>query len=204
MALALIPTAERRATLTLARIPAHFTNKSFISVLIQFSASLRSAINVLVQTFANCRSRGQGALSCAIRSGPMFSSLALIAVLLTGCGPALPDAAPQPNSAMGDRDAALHSQISVSPSSTAPLQTRIAAVLERNLQARRLDSQVNAAWQIMHGVICYGAQLLIDTPDRGLVSATQYAFTGGQLMGFELMEGNEPLPLTGRVGLKAR
>ncbi len=85
-----------------------------------------------------------------------------------------------------------------------PLRTRIAQVLEDGLRARRLDSQVNAAWQIMHGVICYGHALQIDTPDRGLCSAVDYAFTGGQIDGFELMLGSQPLPSTERVGLKAR
>lgn len=84
------------------------------------------------------------------------------------------------------------------------LRTRVAQVLEDGLHARRMDSQVNAAWQIMHGVICYGKALQIDTPDRGLCSAVDYAFTGGQIDGFELMLGSQPLPSTERVGLKAR
>lgn len=84
------------------------------------------------------------------------------------------------------------------------LRKRVAQVLEDGLRARRMDSQINAAWQIMHGVICYGRQLQIVTPDRGLCSAVDYAFTGGQIEGFELMLGSQPLPSTGRVGLKAR
>jgi hypothetical protein len=84
------------------------------------------------------------------------------------------------------------------------LQSRIESVLENGLAGRQLDSEVNAAWQIMHGVIAYGPQLQIKTPDRGQFSATEYAFSGGQLMGFELMPGNEILSATGRPGLKAR
>ncbi len=84
------------------------------------------------------------------------------------------------------------------------LRGRVAHVLEEGLRSRRLDTQINAAWQIMHGVICYGQQLQIDTPDRGLCSAVDYAFTGGQIQGFELMLGSQPLATTGRVGLKAR
>ncbi len=56
----------------------------------------------------------------------------------------------------------------------------------------------------MHGVICYGRQLEVETPDRGRVSALDYAFSGGQIDGFELKLGSEPLPSTGRVGLKSR
>ncbi len=84
------------------------------------------------------------------------------------------------------------------------LRQRVAQTLEDGLRLRRMDSQVNAAWQIMHGVICYGQRLQIDTPDRGLCSAVDYAFHGGQIQGFELMLGSQPLDSTGRVGLKAR
>lgn len=71
-------------------------------------------------------------------------------------------------------------------------------------QGRILNTEINAAWQIMHGVICYGRQLEVETPDRGRVSALDYAFSGGQIDGFELMLGSEPLPSTSRLGLKAR
>lgn len=87
---------------------------------------------------------------------------------------------------------------------TKNLQSRIASLLQSNLDARRLSSEVNAAWQIMHGVICYGRELRIATPDQGLVSAVDYAFSGGEVMGFELMPGSDILPTTGRRGLKAR
>ena len=85
-----------------------------------------------------------------------------------------------------------------------PLRARVDKVLEAGLKTRCLDSEINAAWQIMHGVICYGPQLELDTPDRGRVLALDYAFSGGQIAGFELMLGSQPLPSTGRVGLKAR
>lgn len=81
---------------------------------------------------------------------------------------------------------------------------RIDRVLDENLNNRLLDAEINAAWQIMHGVICYGSDLTLQTPDRGVVGALDYAFDGGQIMGFELMPGEHPLASTGRPGLKAR
>jgi hypothetical protein len=121
-----------------------------------------------------------------------------IFVTSPGCSPALTKSGQPVEQALQELKQSLVDQ----PQS--PLQVRLEAVLENGLTGRQLDSEVNAAWQIMHGVIAYGPQLLIKTPDRGLFSATEYAFSGGQLMGFELMPGNENLPATGRPGLKAR
>ena len=88
--------------------------------------------------------------------------------------------------------------------STSDLRQRIENVLSDSLQRRSLDSGDNAAWQIMHAVICFGRDLQIDTPDRGRVSALDYVFSNGQVNGFELMMGTEQLPTTGKVGLKSR
>ncbi len=87
---------------------------------------------------------------------------------------------------------------------TEPLRARIEGVLADGNRGRRLSADVNAAWQIMHGVIAYGTELEIETSDRGLCGAIDYVFHGGQLMGFELQAGGEILPSTGRQGLKAR
>ena len=84
------------------------------------------------------------------------------------------------------------------------LQGRIARVLETGRTARTLSANENAAWQIMHGVACYGSDLLLQTPDRGEVSAVEYAFTGGQIHGLEMYPGVASLPATGQPGLQAR
>ncbi|GIW98872.1 MAG: hypothetical protein KatS3mg111_2205 [Pirellulaceae bacterium] len=55
---------------------------------------------------------------------------------------------------------------------------------------RILSASRHAAWQIMHGVLCYGPQLQLDTPDRGRVGALDYLLSGGQVQGFELMLGD--------------
>ncbi len=106
---------------------------------------------------------------------------------------------------LSEREAAVRElEASLAADDSPQLLSQVDATLADGLQARQLDAEVNAAWQIMHGVICYGTGLQIDTPDRGRVGALDYAFSGGQIMGFELMPGNEILPSTGRVGLKAR
>ncbi len=85
-----------------------------------------------------------------------------------------------------------------------PLVSRIDAALERERTQRLLSSSTNAAWQIMHGVISYGSELPLETPDRGVVSALDYAFHGGLINGFELGLGSTPLPKTQRTGVTAR
>lgn len=83
------------------------------------------------------------------------------------------------------------------------LETQLRNVLETARKARTLDTQVNAAWQIMHGVVCFGDRLMVQTPDRGEVSALEYAFSGGAIRGLEIQPG-DILPTTKRRGVKAR
>ncbi len=81
------------------------------------------------------------------------------------------------------------------------LPQRIDKVLQSELAGRKLSSAQNAAWQIMHGVICYGHDLPLETPDRGTLPALHYAFHGGNIRGFQLMPGQS---LSGeRRGVKA-
>lgn len=83
------------------------------------------------------------------------------------------------------------------------LQSRVLNVLETALEHRSMDTSVNAAWQIMHGVVAFGPDLEINTPDRGKVGALDYAFSGGAISGFELSLGDVH-PKSGRRGIKAR
>ncbi len=83
------------------------------------------------------------------------------------------------------------------------LENRLQACLENGRSLRLLSSTENAAWQIMHGVVCYGERLQIVTPDRGTVGAVEYAFSGGMINGFELSTTDQ-LPTTGRPGIQAR
>ncbi|HBE67139.1 MAG TPA: hypothetical protein DDW52_03220 [Planctomycetaceae bacterium] len=83
------------------------------------------------------------------------------------------------------------------------LQQRVLGVLETALEHRSMDTTVNAAWQILHGVVAFGPDLMINTPDRGEVPALEYAFSGGVINGFELSLGDVH-PTSGRRGIKAR
>lgn len=114
------------------------------------------------------------------------------ALLSTGCDRLAP---------LPAREELQNSEALLPPVETEELQSRIARVLADNLQTRRLSTSENAAWQIMHGVICYGHQLQVETPDRGLVSALDYAFDQGMIRGWHLMPG-QTLPGE-RRGVKA-
>ncbi len=118
--------------------------------------------------------------------------------MLAGCSPAT-------IGSLSDRQlSATKLEAQLGEDSSVELSGRIDRVLEAGLNQRRLSASDNAAWQIMHGVVCYGFDLQIETPDRGLVGAVEYAFTGGQIHGFELMASSNILPATGRRGMKAR
>lgn len=121
-----------------------------------------------------------------------------IAMTSVGCGPttALP---------LAKREIALKQMESVQADrNIEALVQRIDLALERELTQRRMDASVNAAWQIMHGVVCYGKQLKIQTEDRGEVGAIEYAFHEGLINGFELSTTTTLLPSIGRVGILAK
>lgn len=119
------------------------------------------------------------------------------ATLLLGCVPAVREPLSQRQTSIAEVDA------SYQPRAENELESRISAVLEAG-RHRRLSTSSNAAWQIMHGIACYGENLTILTEDQGEVGALDYAFSGGQINGLEMMPGNAVLPSTGKLGLKAR
>ena len=124
----------------------------------------------------------------------LFSAILLVASVL-GCSP----------SPYADfRNPHLVDVSASTKAGTLPIAARIEQTLQRELVGRRLSSEVNAAWQIMHGVVPYGAAIEIETPDRGLVSAIEYAFSGGAINGFEIGLGDTLLASTGRYGVVAR
>lgn len=111
--------------------------------------------------------------------------------------------APAPTLSNAQRESRLQ-ELDESPSPSEELHVLLEETLRRGREQRIMSSERNAAWQIMHGVVCYGNELEIETPDRGLVKALDYALTGGLINGFELSPGHEILPATNRVGVKAR
>ena len=67
---------------------------------------------------------------------------------------------------------------------------------------RRLDTKVNAAWQIIHGCIAYKQEFLIRHNGQD-VRAIEFLFGGGTVEGWEFEPGMVLDPATGRRGLRA-
>ncbi len=80
------------------------------------------------------------------------------------------------------------------------LQTRIERTLDRNLHLRTLSQDQNAAWQVIHGAVAYGGDLLLEV-NGTKVRALEYLFSGGELPGWDLRLGDIN-PKTDRPGIR--
>lgn len=65
----------------------------------------------------------------------------------------------------------------------------VATTLAYEKQSRGLSTMVNGAWQIFHGILAFGSEFKIDTPD-GLRGAIDYFAAGGVCEGFRPRLGN--------------
>lgn len=54
---------------------------------------------------------------------------------------------------------------------------------------RRLDAKVNGGWQVLHGVLAYGQECIMQT-ERGNRLAVDYLLQGGKLAGFDPLPGD--------------
>jgi hypothetical protein len=137
-------------------------------------------------------------------SAMRYWQVAGVLVGMVGCSPTTPT-----NPSSDSTDASVAS-VAGSPDRAPPggkgetdrnLSRRIEQVLAENLKNRSLRSDLNAAWQIFHGVIAYGDKLPLETPE-GALPALRFAFGGGQFQGWELAPG-DLLP-DGRRGMRAK
>lgn len=84
------------------------------------------------------------------------------------------------------------------PSLTQPsLTQRIAAVLDANRQNRVLATDVNAAWQALHGVLAYGRSFTLQTT-AGQQPAVEYLLGGGPVPGF-VLRGGDRFEIDGQI-----
>jgi hypothetical protein len=83
------------------------------------------------------------------------------------------------------------------------VRTRVDHELNYGFTHRRLNTKDHAAWQIMHGVLPYGKELLIDA-DGKTVKAIEYVFGGGQMKGWDLERGDLLDEKTGRYGVRSQ
>ncbi len=72
---------------------------------------------------------------------------------------------------------------------TEALEARIDRALAYNVEHRHMDQGTNAAWQVVHGILCYGPDLQM-YKDGKLVSALDYLLRGNPLNGWNLRPGD--------------
>lgn len=69
------------------------------------------------------------------------------------------------------------------------LRDRLDAVLNHTLEARPLNLKDHAAWQIIHGALCFGKSFPVLNDDK-IVSALDYALAGGEMKGWIMARGD--------------
>jgi hypothetical protein len=82
------------------------------------------------------------------------------------------------------------------------LRKSVASVLDYHLRNRLLSGEVNAAWQIMHGVLAYGDRLPLSVVNVRR-NTLEYLLDGGVVSGWELAPGDRITPVQ-RNGMTAR
>ena len=70
------------------------------------------------------------------------------------------------------------------------------------VRSRQMDPKVNNAWQIVHGLLCFGPDLKI-TVDGEPTPALNWLFSGGQLKGWVLVPGEKGLKDVEEPGSKS-
>ncbi len=65
------------------------------------------------------------------------------------------------------------------------LQERLGAIVDFTCNNRHLNTRDHAAWQVVHGILCYGRELQI-YHDQQLVEALGYLLKGGKLKGWDM------------------
>jgi hypothetical protein len=99
-----------------------------------------------------------------------------IAIGIVGCGAFDPE---PPNDVKLDLD----------NMSDEELVERLDRAIENGFRNRRLNTREHAAWQIVHAVIPFGRNLLIEDPQGRVVRAMDYLFEGGVMSGWNLHPG---------------
>lgn len=114
--------------------------------------------------------------------------LALAAPLLSGCLP-IPDSGPEPAS---------NADLQRPEIQTDELKLVLYEVLAEGFR-RGLNVELNGAWQVLHGVLAYGTECLVQTP-AGERRAVEYLLAGGKLAGFDPLPGD--MLASGRRGVR--
>lgn len=106
--------------------------------------------------------------------------LGLIALLMAACASVV---------GCGQREAPAGLPPPATPRAELPLCTRIGAVVRHARDARRLDTAVHGAWQVVHGILAFGPEFPIAHEGR-TSPALSYLASGGRVAGWRLRPGD--------------
>lgn len=81
------------------------------------------------------------------------------------------------------------------------LRDRLDSAVAFARDQRHLDVKTQAAWQVVHGILCYGPNLLVYDDDK-LVPAVDYLMGGGKLKGWNLRKGDHGVEAVLEAGSK--
>ena len=76
----------------------------------------------------------------------------------------------------------------VVPETTVPIKDLLDQTLESNQRHRTLSSELHGAWQVLHGILAYGKEFKLTTPE-GEVPAVEYLLQGNYIPGFQPRAG---------------
>lgn len=130
---------------------------------------------------ANSQATSLSAAHLPVRPEWWFAAAILF---LAGC-PTISE--PQAN--RGSEDSTALVTVVADASDPQALEARIDAVLKSNLENRRLSTDVQAAWQILHGVLAYGRDFKVNIGNDDVI-AVDHILRGGAINGFELRSGD--------------
>jgi hypothetical protein len=133
--------------------------------------------------------------------GPrLFLALGMALVLSAGCSQSASQANKQLDNLSTDKTAGAENSAS-SEQNADELRERLNDAIA-GARSRRMDPKVNNAWQIVHGILCFGRDLQI-TVDGKPTPALPWLLNGGELKGWVLVPGEKGLKDVEEPGSKS-
>lgn len=141
---------------------------------------------------------------CALASqGKLCGLLAVLAAAgcLTGCKPIAASGDPTASGPLASAQGSGSEGTTELPSDEEFLK-QIDDVLDFTYEKRRLSLQHQAAWQIIHGSMCFGRQYPVLDGDKE-VSAVDHILSGGKMTGWNMVRGDLLDEKTNRYGVRS-
>ena len=120
----------------------------------------------------------------AIRRVLAFGPMLPLFIIITAAGFSLSGCNPSPSATPTAQQTAAREAADAAPAEQS-LQQRLNNIVDFTCNNRHLNTRDQAAWQVVHGILCYGRDLQIYSNDQ-LVGALDYLLKGGKLKGWDM------------------